>query len=265
MPPVDGRDHEATIKPAATARRPDARSCGSSQPVPGPSGASVRRRRPCLDTDRYPGTGPPGPGVPRPARIGTPGGSAGPPRTGPSCHDTTPPQAFASSRPLCGRAVPHGPQRGHPGPHRRRGAARWSPPCRRQPHPAGGGVRHVLGRRHARRLVRASARPGDPRRRGARHRVRPGVHRRAGRRLGRAVPARAPGRIVFLLSFMVLDTMLSLAFLCWPVVSPNYFDAVDRRVWQLNWSPAAKAANTAGVVGALALGRTPSRWSWRSR
>ena len=69
-----------------------------------------------------------------------------------------------------------------------------------------------------------------------------------------AVPAALPVVVVFLLSFMVLDTMLSLAFLCWPVVSPNYFDAVDRRVWQLNWSPVAKAANTAGVVGAMALG-----------
>lgn len=69
-----------------------------------------------------------------------------------------------------------------------------------------------------------------------------------------AMPAALPVVIVFLLSFMVLDTMLSLAFLCWPVVSPNYFDAVDRKVWQLNWSPAAKAANTAGVVGALAVG-----------
>ena len=62
-----------------------------------------------------------------------------------------------------------------------------------------------------------------------------------------------PVVVVFVLSFMVLDSMLSLAFLCWPVVSPNYFHMVDRRVWQLNWSPVAKAANTAGVVGALAL------------
>ncbi|HSX65903.1 CDP-alcohol phosphatidyltransferase family protein [Nocardioides sp.] len=59
----------------------------------------------------------------------------------------------------------------------------------------------------------------------------------------------------FLLSFMVLDTMLSLAFLCWPVLSPNHFHVVDRTVWMLNWSPAAKAANTAGVIGALALGQ----------
>lgn len=61
--------------------------------------------------------------------------------------------------------------------------------------------------------------------------------------------------VAFLLSFMVLDTMLSLAFLCWPVLSPNYFHLIDRRVWLLNWSPAAKALNTAGVVGALALGQ----------
>jgi len=68
-----------------------------------------------------------------------------------------------------------------------------------------------------------------------------------------SVPESLPVVVVFVLSFMVLDTMLSLAFLCWPVLSPNYFHVVDRRVWQLNWSPVAKAANTAGVVGALAL------------
>ncbi len=68
------------------------------------------------------------------------------------------------------------------------------------------------------------------------------------------LPAIWPVEIVFLLSFMVLDTMLSLAFLCWPIASLNYFYLVDRRVWQLNWSPVAKAANTAGVVVAVALG-----------
>ena len=60
--------------------------------------------------------------------------------------------------------------------------------------------------------------------------------------------------VVFLLSFMVLDTMLSLAFLCWPVKSPNDFHLVDDLVWRLNWSPLAKAANTAGVVVAILLG-----------
>lgn len=63
-----------------------------------------------------------------------------------------------------------------------------------------------------------------------------------------------PVAVVFLLSFMVLDTMLSLAFLCWPLLSPNDFHCVDRTVWRLNWSPAAKALNTAGVVGALVVG-----------
>ncbi|MGW3607656.1 MULTISPECIES: CDP-alcohol phosphatidyltransferase family protein [unclassified Micromonospora] len=69
------------------------------------------------------------------------------------------------------------------------------------------------------------------------------------------VPDVAVVALVFLLSFLVLDTMLSLAFLCWPVISPNYFYLVDRRVWALNWSPLAKAANTAGVVGAVAFGQ----------
>lgn len=68
------------------------------------------------------------------------------------------------------------------------------------------------------------------------------------------VPGVTPVALVFLLSFMVLDAMLSLSFLCWPVLSPNYFHVVDRRVWLLNWSPLGKAANSAGVVVAVALG-----------
>ncbi|GIF71623.1 CDP-alcohol phosphatidyltransferase family protein [Asanoa siamensis] len=71
------------------------------------------------------------------------------------------------------------------------------------------------------------------------------------------VPGIAVVAVVFLLSFMVLDTMLSLAFLCWPIVSPNYFHEVDRRVWAWNWSPPAKAVNTAGVVVAVVLGQYP--------
>ncbi|HEY2790740.1 MAG TPA: CDP-alcohol phosphatidyltransferase family protein, partial [Micromonosporaceae bacterium] len=48
------------------------------------------------------------------------------------------------------------------------------------------------------------------------------------------VPGIAVVVVVFLLSFMVLDTMLSLAFLCWPIAGPNYFYEVDRRVWRWN-------------------------------
>jgi CDP-diacylglycerol--glycerol-3-phosphate 3-phosphatidyltransferase len=69
------------------------------------------------------------------------------------------------------------------------------------------------------------------------------------------VPGAGVVAVVFLPSFLVLDTMLSLAFLCWPVLGPNYFHLVDRRVWALNWSPPAKAVNTAGVVGAVTVGQ----------
>ena len=69
-----------------------------------------------------------------------------------------------------------------------------------------------------------------------------------------ARPQAAVPLAVFLVEFMVLDCLLTLAFLHWPIVSPNYFWAVDRTVWRLNWSPPAKAANTAVVVVFLALG-----------
>ena len=53
---------------------------------------------------------------------------------------------------------------------------------------------------------------------------------------------------VFLVQFMVVDQLLSLMFLRWPLLSPNYFARVDRRVYWWNWSPPAKALNTAAVV-----------------
>lgn len=68
------------------------------------------------------------------------------------------------------------------------------------------------------------------------------------------VSGAVPVAAVFLLSFLVVDTPLSLAFLSWPLLGPNDFHHVDRRVWLLNWSPPAKTVNTAGVVGALLLG-----------
>lgn len=63
-----------------------------------------------------------------------------------------------------------------------------------------------------------------------------------------------PALALFLLQFMVLDCVLSLAFLRWPLTSPNYFYLVDRGVWRLNWSPPAKALNTVAVAGAVAAG-----------
>lgn len=51
--------------------------------------------------------------------------------------------------------------------------------------------------------------------------------------------------MLYLVEFMVVDCFLSLAFLAWPVRSPNYFYVVDRTIWLWNWSRPAKAANSA--------------------
>ncbi|HET7532887.1 MAG TPA: CDP-alcohol phosphatidyltransferase family protein [Nocardioidaceae bacterium] len=73
--------------------------------------------------------------------------------------------------------------------------------------------------------------------------------------------------MVYLAEFMVVDCFLSLAFLAWPIRSPNYFFVVDRRLWLWNWSKTGKAVNSAffavlllvtesavlGLVVALAL------------
>jgi phosphatidylglycerophosphate synthase len=63
---------------------------------------------------------------------------------------------------------------------------------------------------------------------------------------------------LFLIQFMVLDCVLSLAFLYWPLVSPNYFGSVHPGVYRWNWSPPAKAINTSGVVFLVLF--APSPW-----
>lgn len=50
---------------------------------------------------------------------------------------------------------------------------------------------------------------------------------------------------VYLVEFMLVDSVLSLAFLRWPIAGPNYFGGVDRLVWLLNWWPPAKLVNSA--------------------
>ncbi len=57
--------------------------------------------------------------------------------------------------------------------------------------------------------------------------------------------------LLYLVHFMVIDMQLSLAFLQWPIRSPNYLYAVDRTVWRLNYSVPAKLAN--GTLVAIAL------------
>jgi CDP-diacylglycerol---glycerol-3-phosphate 3-phosphatidyltransferase len=63
---------------------------------------------------------------------------------------------------------------------------------------------------------------------------------------------------VYLFEFMVIDAFLSLAFVAWPIRSPNYFYAVDRRIWLWNWSRVGKAANS-GLFAILLL---VTGWWW---
>ena len=50
--------------------------------------------------------------------------------------------------------------------------------------------------------------------------------------------------LIYLAEFMVVDCVLSMAFLAWPVRSPNYFYVIDRPLWLWNWSKPAKAVNS---------------------
>lgn len=63
---------------------------------------------------------------------------------------------------------------------------------------------------------------------------------------------------VYLFEFMVVDMYLSLAFLAWPIRSPNYFYVVDRRIYRWNWSTPGKAANS-GLFAVLLL---LTGWVW---
>ena len=71
-------------------------------------------------------------------------------------------------------------------------------------------------------------------------------------------PDLAPAVFVYLAEFMVVDCFLSIAFLAWPVRSPNYFFVVDRPIWLWNWSKPAKAVNSA--LFAVLLLATGSMW-----
>ena len=63
---------------------------------------------------------------------------------------------------------------------------------------------------------------------------------------------------IYLAEFMVIDCFLSLAFLAWPVRSPNYFYVVDRPIWLWNWSKPAKAVNSALFAVLLLV----TGWMW---
>jgi CDP-diacylglycerol--glycerol-3-phosphate 3-phosphatidyltransferase len=63
---------------------------------------------------------------------------------------------------------------------------------------------------------------------------------------------------VYLAEFMVVDCLLSLAFLAWPLRSPNYFYVVDRPLWLWNWSKPGKALNSSAFAVLLLI--TGSVW-----
>ena len=60
---------------------------------------------------------------------------------------------------------------------------------------------------------------------------------------------------VYVLAFVVVDTLLSLTFLAWPLLGVNYLRNVDERVWRLNFSPPAKLLNSAVFLLLLLAGQ----------
>ena len=62
---------------------------------------------------------------------------------------------------------------------------------------------------------------------------------------------------IYLAEFMVVDMYLSLAFLAWPVSSPNYFYLINRRLWMWNWSKPGKAMNSALFAVLMVATREP--------
>ncbi len=62
---------------------------------------------------------------------------------------------------------------------------------------------------------------------------------------------------IYLAEFMVVDCFLSLAFLAWPVRSPNYFYVIDRTIWLWNWSKPGKAVNSSLFAVLLLVTQMP--------
>jgi CDP-diacylglycerol--glycerol-3-phosphate 3-phosphatidyltransferase len=71
-------------------------------------------------------------------------------------------------------------------------------------------------------------------------------------------PDFTPAVLIYLAEFMVVDCFLSIAFLAWPVRSPNYFFVIDRTLWLWNWSKAGKAVNSSLFAVLLLV----TGWVW---
>ena len=63
--------------------------------------------------------------------------------------------------------------------------------------------------------------------------------------------------LLYLAEFMVIDCFLTLAFLAWPIRSPNYFFVVDRKIWVWNWSKPGKAVNSSLFAVLLLVTKMP--------
>lgn len=62
---------------------------------------------------------------------------------------------------------------------------------------------------------------------------------------------------LYVLEFVVVDGLLSVAWLAWPLLSCNYVDRIDTHVHRWNWWPPAKAVNTAGLLVFVVLWPAP--------
>ncbi len=62
---------------------------------------------------------------------------------------------------------------------------------------------------------------------------------------------------IYLAEFLVLDMFLSIAFLAWPISSPNYFYVIDGRLWRWNWSKPGKALNSGLFAVFMVVTRDP--------
>ncbi len=71
-------------------------------------------------------------------------------------------------------------------------------------------------------------------------------------------PALAVAVAAYILDFAFADFYLSYQFVKYDIISINYFDRVDRRVYALNFSPLGKLANSVPVV--LVLIFLPKLW-----
>jgi|tagenome__1003787_1003787.scaffolds.fasta_scaffold20898777_3 CDP-diacylglycerol--glycerol-3-phosphate 3-phosphatidyltransferase len=70
-------------------------------------------------------------------------------------------------------------------------------------------------------------------------------------------PTMAVPVAIYLSEFMVIDLYLSLAFLQWPLVSPNYFYLVDKRLYWWNWSRPGKTVNSGLFAVYMVIVREP--------